>query len=327
MREIELSGIPLLLSQADGSSRRVRTAGQNMTDPLKTSNLAQRRVGGELYIVAAAVLWSTSGFFAKSPWFDGWPEEIRGVQLAFWRSLFAGVCLLPLVRRPQWRWSMLPMLVAFAVMVWSFLSAMVAGPAASAIWLQYLSPAWVTLISAVIFREPIERRDAGMLSLCLAGVLLMASMEIAVGGNPWATTLGIVSGIAFAIVLICMRRLSDVDAAWLITINHAATVLLLLPWAWGVPRVGAGAYVALGLFGIFQMSVPYILLSIGLRRATAARASALTLIEPTLLPVWVYLAWRNHPSYEAPPWWTFVGGGLIAVGLFVGRRRQQVESP
>ena len=39
------------------------------------------------------------------------------------------------------------------------------------------------------------------------------------------------------------------------------------------------------------------------------------LIEPVLVPIWVYVAWSHHPSYEAPQWWTWAGGGLILLGL------------
>ena len=44
-----------------------------------------------LMVVAAALLWSTSGFYAKAPWFDDWPEETRGVALTFWRAVFAAL--------------------------------------------------------------------------------------------------------------------------------------------------------------------------------------------------------------------------------------------
>ena len=55
-------------------------------------------------VVVAAVMWSTSGLFAKAPLLSTWPLEQRGVLLAFWRTLFAGLFLLPFVRRPQWTW-------------------------------------------------------------------------------------------------------------------------------------------------------------------------------------------------------------------------------
>ncbi|HEV3137158.1 MAG TPA: hypothetical protein VGZ26_04625, partial [Pirellulales bacterium] len=63
--------------------------------------LSQHAAVGRLWIVLAAVMWSSSGLFAKAPIFDTWPAETRGVLLAFWRALFAGLLLLPLVRRPR----------------------------------------------------------------------------------------------------------------------------------------------------------------------------------------------------------------------------------
>lgn len=271
---------------------------------------------GRMLIIAAAVLWSTSGLFAKAPWFEQWPEESRGVLLAFFRSLFACLILAPLVRRPEFRRQMIPMCIAFAVMVWSFMAAMVYGPAANAIWLQYLSPAWVLLGTIVWLKEAPTRADFQMFGFCLAGVSLMVWMELSQGGTLLATSLAILSGISFAIVVLSIRTMADVDSAWLITLNHGTTALLLLPWVWTSHRViGVHAYVALAAFGVLQMSVPYIMFARGLRRVTGAEASMLTLIEPILVPVWVYLAWHHHPSYASPRWWTYAGGGLILLGL------------
>lgn len=272
---------------------------------------------GRVQIVLAAVLWSTSGFFAKAPWFDAWPEDIRGVLLGFWRSGFAALVLVPMIRRPTWKWPMLPMLVCFPLMVWSFMSAMVHGPAANAIWLQYLAPGWVLIGGVVLLREPVTSADVRMLVCCLSGVLLILWMEMTSGSALWATAMGIVSGVAFAGVVLSMRKLRDVDPAWLITLNHSSTALLLSPWVWssGPAHVPLSSYVALGLFGVFQMSIPYVLFARGLRSTPSPEASVLALIEPVLVPIWVYLAWSNHPSYDPPQWWTWAGGGLILLGL------------
>ena len=271
---------------------------------------------GRLMIVIAAVLWSTSGFFAKAPWFDGWPEEIRGMMLAFWRSAFALLVLLPLIRRPVWRWPILPMMVCFALMVWSFMTAMVYGPAANAIWLQYLAPGWVLLGSVWWMKEQVTAADVRMIACCLAGVLLILTMEMVSGGGLYATAMGILSGLSFAGVVLCIRALRGVDPAWLVTLNHAATCGMLLPWALatGYP-VPTSSYVALAFFGVFQMSAPYLLFARGLQSTSGPEASVLSLIEPILVPLWVFLAWSQHPSYEAPPWWTWAGGAAILGGL------------
>ncbi len=271
---------------------------------------------GRLEIVLAAVLWSTSGFFAKAPWFDAWPDDIRGVMLAFWRSTFAALILVPMIRRPTWRWPMLPMLVCFPLMVWSFMSAMVHGPAANAIWLQYLAPAWVLLGGVLWLKETITLANVRMMLCCLSGVLLILLMEMWSGSQLWATAMGITSGVAFAGVVLSMRSMRDVDPAWLITLNHSATVVLLIPWVWSsTVELPLTSYVALGLFGVFQMSIPYVLFARGLRTTPSPEASVLALIEPILVPIWVFVAWSHHPSYEAPRWWTWAGGGLILLGL------------
>ncbi len=197
------------------------------------------------------------------------------------------------------------------------MSAMVHGPAANAIWLQYLSPAWVLMGGVFLLKEKVTAADARMFGFCLAGVCLILWMEMQSGAAMYATAMGILSGLTFAGVVISIRSMRDADPAWMITLNHGATALLLAPWVWqkGLGQVAWPSYVALGFFGVFQMSIPYILFVRGLRTTPSPEASVLALVEPILVPIWVFLAWRNHPSYDAPQWWTWAGGGLILVGL------------
>ena len=293
------------------------------TDDLKSPSAQAEPSGspwrGRVAIAIAAVLWSTSGFFAKAPWFEGWSPELRGIQLAFWRSLFAGIALAPFVRRPRWH-PYLPLnCLAFALMLWTFMSAMVHGPAANAIWLQYLAPAWVLLVGVLFLRERISSADGLMFVCCLGGVLLILTMELRSGSPLYATIMGLVSSIMFATVILLMRTMRDQDPAWIITLNQFATALILLPWVWSQPldQVAPGAYLALALFGIFQLSLPYIIFCNALRSVSGPEASLLTLIEPVVLPLWVWLAWSHHPSYESPQWWTLAGGGLILSGLLI----------
>jgi hypothetical protein len=48
-------------------------------------------VRDRLFLVAAAVLWSTSGVLVKSPPLEELPLESRGPLIACFRALFAGV--------------------------------------------------------------------------------------------------------------------------------------------------------------------------------------------------------------------------------------------
>ena len=272
---------------------------------------------GRWCVIVAAILWSTSGFFAKAPWFEDWPIATRGIQLAFWRALFATLVALPFVRRVRWSWKLAPMAVTFLLMNIAYLNAMPRTTAANAIWLQNTAPFWVFLIGVFVFHEPLHRRDA--VRLCLAGIGVGLILLFELGGNsPEGTLLGLASGLTYAGVVLALRRLRDFDAAFLIAFNHAVTAVALLPlviW-FGVQPKGI-QWPALAGFGMLQMGIPYVLFAFSLKSITSHEASGLTLLEPILVPVWVFLAWHTHSNYQSPQWWTLVGGAFILAGLVV----------
>src|SRR4051794_15507037 len=104
---------------------------------------------GRMLVVLAAVFWSLSGAFTKiltkqaSIQLDGPP--ITAVQIAFFRVFFAGMVLLPGLRRQDisFRWSMPAMVLCFALMNATFVPALAWGTAANAILLQYSAPLWM----------------------------------------------------------------------------------------------------------------------------------------------------------------------------------------
>jgi drug/metabolite transporter (DMT)-like permease len=72
---------------------------------------------------------------------------------------------------------------------------------------------------------------------------------------------------------------------------------------------------ALAAFGMLQMGAPYFLFARGLRTISGHEAAGIGLLEPILVPIWVWLIWSSQPGYEAPRWWTFVGAAFILSGL------------
>jgi drug/metabolite transporter (DMT)-like permease len=284
---------------------------------------------GRFLILAAAVMWSTSGFFAKSPIFTEWPTElagmpVRGPLLAFWRAVFACLVLLPFVRRPRWTPKLIPMLLAYVVMNYTFMNAMTMTTEANAIWLQHTAPLWVFLVGVGVFGESVQRRDWWLLAFCLAGVGVILLFESR-GQTPAGIVYGLLSGATYAAVVLSLRQLRAEDGAWLIMLNNAVTAAAFLPIVvyydlW--PTAGQTVYLA--GFGVFQMGLPYLLFAHGLHRITGHEASGIVLLEPILVPVWVFLAWGHLDAYQRPEWWTLLGGSLILAGLavrYLGGRR------
>jgi len=279
-----------------------------------------KELTGRLLIAAAAVMWSTSGFFAKSPLFTDWPLvdgglPVRGPLLAFWRALFACLVLLPFVRKPRWTPKLVPMVLLYAAMNYTFLNALTLTNEANAIWLQHTAPVWVFLVGVFVFHEPVHPRDRWLLGCCIGGVGVILFFESR-GQSPAGVIYGLLSGVTYAGVVLSLRHLRGEDGAWLVMLNNLVTAVLFFPFVCYRNQWPSGEQTMyLAAFGMFQMGLPYLLFARGVRRIVGHEASGIVLLEPILVPVWVFIAWGHLDTYQPPHWWTLAGGSLILCGL------------
>lgn len=284
---------------------------------------------GRLLIAGAAVLWSLSGAFTKlltlpdnslasAPLPTGGlgfnQPPVDGLVMAFFRALFAGLLLVPAVRRRHiaFRPAMIFMALCFAAMNASFVSAMAQGTAANAIFLQYTAPVWLYLFGICLLHERADRRQVVTLTIAMTGVAVIVADAFL--QPTWDTfkvvLLALASGVTYAGVLQFLRILRGHAGQWLTVVNHLTAALVLLPIMF-LHALPTGRQIAfLALFGIIQMGIPYWLMSRGLRTVSAQEAGTLTLLEPLLNPVWAYLA-----AGEVPQTATFAGGTLILLAL------------
>jgi drug/metabolite transporter (DMT)-like permease len=234
--------------------------------------------------------------------------------LAFWRNVFASVALIPLIRRPQWDWRLAPMSIGFTLMSITFLTSMVYTTAANAIWLQNTAPLWILCSGLWIYHEPFDRRNLVPLVTGLLGAALIISCELYHQPKPTSAQgvlLGAASGLFYAIVVVSMRRLRHMNSAWLIAVNHVVAVILLAPWVLTSTPLPTGIqWWVLMAFGFVQMGIPYMLFAEGLKRIPSQEGAAIGLLEPVLVPIWVFLAWGEITSS-----WTIAGGAIILLGL------------
>ena len=279
---------------------------------------------GRLCILLAAILWSLSGAFTKAllqPTVFGVNVPaieplVLGdlhvpIQIAFYRALFAGLVLLPTLRRGDIRIKplMLMMLLCFAIMNATFISAQALDTAANAILLQNSAPLWLFLASVFWLGEKAELRGVVCLFVGLAGIGIIIVGEWS-GGNLALVGIGLLSGFTYACVILCLRVLRDLAPAWLTVWNHLLGSLVLLPLVVTLEPPSWSQMLTLFLFGSIQLGVPYWLMARGLRTVSAPEAGALTLLEPILTPVWTYFV-----AGETPQLWTFVGGAVILSAL------------
>ena len=267
---------------------------------------------GRRDILAAATLWSLSGVVAKG-------ISIDAGSIAFYRSLFAGLFLLAIVpgRCRVVRPVMIPLGLAFGAMIGMYLASVKATTAANAIFLQCTATFWVVPLGLIFLRERPDRRSIAGIALASLGVVAIVGFSHGgLAGESRGIALGLGSGVAYALVMVGMRGLRDLDPRWLSASNNLAGALTLGVWI--VATGGTIAVPTPGLtvlligFGVIQMAIPYALFARGLRDVGAAEAGILGLIEPVLNPIWVVLF-----HGEAPARATVVGGGLLLGGVAI----------
>ena len=276
--------------------------------PSSTPSETHSASRGRWLLVAAAVLWSTTGLFVKSEAMG----EIEGPTLACLRALFAALCLVPFLRRSaiRWRSGLVPMATAFAAMNVLFLTAMTLTTAAAAVFLQYTATPWAFLLGLLVLGETWRRGNVLAVGLAVVGITVIVATDSG-GQSSLGNLLAIASGLTFAIVIISLRHLRDESPVFLVLVNQAVSCLVLLPWlAWHPPSLSLQQWSLLAAFGIVQMSIPYLMFARGVKSVAAQEAALIVLLEPVLTAVWVEVL-----GWEVAPMATWLGGSLIVGGL------------
>ncbi|MFW6161966.1 MAG: DMT family transporter [Planctomycetota bacterium] len=290
-----------------------------MTDaqPPEGSARPRGRVPGPLLVLAAGVMWSLGGLFVKilkvhfevDPWAIGCLRSAAGGLVLAWA--------LPRLGRPP-KLKVGAAALAYTVVVGGFCVAMSGTTAANAIFLQYTYPLFVAVGAVVLLGERLRGRTVAALGLGLGGVavIFVGSWEPV---QQEGIVYGLVSGAALGGFTLLQRSMTRGNPVALSSLYNLVAAALMLPLAWGALRVPWPALLVAAAMGIMQLSVPYVLFIKGLRTVPATDAALITLVEPLLTPLWVWLAVREAPL--APTW---AGGVLILAALllrFLGARR------
>ncbi|MBL7224198.1 MAG: DMT family transporter [Candidatus Brocadiae bacterium] len=271
--------------------------------------MSQRR-SGYACVFAAALLWSLGGMFVKVL-VERFGAEPRAV--ACLRSLFAGLVLVWALPRlggvPRVRVGITSLV--YALVVGTFVFSTAGTSAANAILLQYSAPLLVAVGAVWFLGERLGGRQIGALALGVGGVAAILAFT---WGTPdqRGVLYGLGSAVAFASLMLLQRSMRSGSPVALSCVYNLTAGVVMLPLAWGALRLSPGAWLVVALMGTVQLGIPYALFIRGIQRVPATDAALITLVEPVLNPVWVWLAVR-----EEPHWSTFVGGALILAGLLV----------
>ena len=273
-----------------------------MKQPAKISPL--------LFVLFAALLWSTGGLFIK------W-TKLSGLELSFYRSLFATITVAIVTRKEGFGLNRITAVasVLYAVLLVLFVLATKQTTAANAIFLQYTAPVYLLILEPILYKERFRFRDLITVLICVGGMALFFVGQLRpqdVSGN----LLALASGLCFALYFLLLRhsKARAVNRASSVIYGNLLAVIVLAPIGIAaLPTIDGRDWFCVLYLGVVQLGLAYILFTTAMARGVRSLdAGIVGYIEPVLNPVWVFLVLGESPSQ-----WALIGGTIIIAAVFV----------
>ena len=246
----------------------------------------KRKNRAMLLMVITAAMWSLGGIFIK---LISWnPFLIAGVRSGISGSIMALYMAATHTRFKLNRYSLLAGM-GLGCSATLFTIANKLTTAANAIVLQYTAPIFILLISAVFFKEKMQKQDILVVCITMGGMVLFFLDQLS-PGNLLGNVLGILAGVTLGQMFVMVGRGGDDDATRMsgILIAHMITLMIGVPV--GLPQteeVAAIEILYVIILGVFQLGIPYVLYGIASRDCPPLACSLIGMLEPLLNPVWV----------------------------------------
>jgi drug/metabolite transporter, DME family len=261
-----------------------------------------------LFVIAAAVLWSTGGLFIK------W-TSLSGLELSFGRSLLAAITVAIFTRHEGFGLNKVTALasVLYAALLLLFVLATKETTAANAIFLQYTAPVYLLILEPLLYKEKFRSRDLITVTLCVIGMSLFFVGKLRpqdVTGNLMA----LASGFCFACYFLLLRHSKSraVNRASSVIYGNLLVVLIAAPVGLkALPRMSMHDALSVLYLGVVQIGLAYTLFTVAMARGVRSLdAGIIGYVEPVLNPIWVFLVLGEQPSG-----WALLGGSIIVVAV------------
>ena len=266
---------------------------------------------GTWLILLAALLWGMFGPVARVALRDG----VAPLEIAFWRTVIAGVLFAAHVALVRWRRSVargdararltiaradLPVLLLFALTavaaLYAFLPlAVEAGGATLAVVLLYTAPVWVALFAWLLLGERLTPRTLLAVALTLMGVGGIAlSGEEAVRPTSAALGWGLAAGLSYASLYLLGKHLFSRYAPAVVFVHALPIATVVLFPLTDFAHKSPVAWAALLVLGVVCTYAAYLAYSAGLARIEATRAATIATTEPVIAALLAFVFWDER---------------------------------
>lgn len=269
--------------------------------------MSERRGYGLALVTIAALLWSTAGLFVRMVDISVW-------DLILWRSVFAGgVLLLIMAVRARsgttaFGWPGLAASILAAITMFSYMASLTLTTVANVMIIYATLPLVTAGLAWALVKEQSSRRALVAGGVSLVGVTIVAGLSLRpadITGNG----LALVMTASFAGLLVLTRRFPQTDVVLVNALGAILCALAALPLSSGILPAPQDLMFLLGL-GVLTTAFSFLLFLIGGRHIPSTEAALIGLLDVILGPLWVWIAFAEHPGHGA-----LVGGGIVLLAV------------
>lgn len=261
---------------------------------------------GILAVFLTSLLWSSGGLFIKL-------ITLTPMQISFFRCLIAAIVFAILFRQKILKLNPLALLNSFsyATVLIFFVIATKTTTAANAIFLQSTAPIYVLIFEPLLTKTKWEKINIITITVCFIGMILFFMGDLTPGdikGNLAA----LFAGVAFAAFFLGMKKNDKQYGEASIFYGNVIVAIVCIPFLFEMNSLTFSDLWKLTFLGVFQIAFAYALFSYGIKRILAVEASIISMLEPVLNPVWVFIGYGEVPSVYA-----IIGGVIIISAITV----------
>lgn len=289
-----------------------------MTD-LTYDQIHRDRQIGVLFVMLAAITWSTAGFFTRLIGLD-YAAMIAG------RGIFGGLGLFAIIVVTEGRnWprlfsAMRGASLAYVVLVVAGMTAFVGSLGLTSVAHNAVIFATLPLMAGFlgwfVLREKPTPASVAAAGLALIGVAIMVGFGA--DGGLSGDALSVLSTLCMTLCIIVIRRHPEISIVACSCVGSLTSGLICLPFA-DLSVAAPHQLLFLVLFGLVNSAAGLTLFSLGSRRLPAMQTALISTLDTPLAPLWVWIAFQERVTPQ-----TLIGGAIVlaaVIGNIVWSRR------
>ena len=186
----------------------------------------------------------------------------------------------------------------------------------------YMAPAIVVLIAPLLLHEPLEKRKLPCVAAALVGIILVSGVWNGSVGSISGVIMGLAAALCFVGIVICNRKIHDIDAMDKSVVQLAVSALTILPYVlvrnfhaslqWTLPSV-----LIILMLGAIHTGVAYCLYFSGMGSLPVHTVAILGYLEPVVSVLCSALF--LHESMGPAGW----AGAVLIIGAAVLSERKE----